>query len=130
MNVHTLQIGAVISLFLLCLIKFYIIANPKAWRKSGRIAALWVVIYVFFLFMLRFLQLIGIGTMVQLRLISAIATYIPLLAVCIHLFLFRSSENEMDVAELIEKAHLLLEEAKLTKAQAEITLSKARKAKK
>lgn len=121
------QLTGTISIFLLCCIILYIIANTASWAKSGRVAALWLIIYIFFLFILRAINLLGIADQNSLRIISGFSGLIPLLGVCIHMFLFKQSTPAGDITASIEEAKQLIEEARQIKTEATNMLISARK---
>lgn len=85
------QYVGVISILLLFLIKFYIAVDKQAFQKAGRVAILWTSIYVFFLFVLRLIQITNIANSNQLRIISGFTTIIPLIATVIQLW-FNNNE--------------------------------------
>lgn len=99
--VEIAQITGVVSIFALFSINFYITVLDYAWRKSGRVAMLWTTVYIFFLFFLRGLSQINVGTTDQLRIISGFSSLIPLLAVVIHLFFTKQIEEH----KLIRSGH-------------------------
>ncbi len=91
--IYISQIIGTVSIFLLFVLNFYIAVNDKHFLRVGRVAILWTSIYVFFLFVLRLSNLLGIGTQDQLRVISGFSSLIPLLAVLSHLFLNKKIEQ-------------------------------------
>lgn len=110
--IYIAQVTGAVSIFLLFAIKLYILISPSAWYKSGRTAVLWTTVYVFFLFALRLLQLFGIGTLEELRIVSGFAAVIPAAGVLIHLLLFQQTPPPKDIQESLEEAKGLLLEAK------------------
>ncbi len=86
-NVQIAQLVGLASALLLFALDGFIVIHSPSWRKTGRIASLWIVIYIFFLTVLRVISYYNLATMEQLRIISGWSTLIPLLAVVSHLFL-------------------------------------------
>ena len=121
------QLVGLVSFTLLILLEIYILINPKAWAKSGRVAMLWIIVYFLFLYVIRGLSFLHIGTIDDLRAISGYATVIPLLGVIIHLFIFRNTPVMSDAAESIDQARMLLNEAKLVRTEAMEMLMNAQK---
>lgn len=119
--VYIAQIIGTISIFLLFCLKMYIIATPQAWLKSGRAADLWTSIYVFFLFALRVIQLAGITTTEELRIVSGFTAVIPLAGVIAHLFLLKQTPD-LDIQGQMDQANQLLSEAKSIKREAQQVL--------
>jgi len=91
-EVETARLVGAIAILLLFSIKFYIVIDVNRFRKSGRVAMLWTIMYVFFLFMLRLVALLNLLTTDQLAIVGNYTTLIPLTAVIVHLFLYRSLE--------------------------------------
>lgn len=112
------QVVGIVAFTLLILVKLYILSNPKAWAKSGRVAALWTVVYFLFLYVVRGLSLLNLGTRDELRIVSGYATVLPLLGVLVHLFLFRNAPSSADVSASIDEAKQLVKEAKELRAEA------------
>lgn len=112
MNVETVaQIVGVVSIFLLFALKTYIVSSNQRFMRIGRPAMLWTIVYIYFLFFIRLLSLIGIGTLSSLRIISGFASVIPLLGVLYHLFLqakedtplsFPSDDKKLEVTTEIK----------------------------
>lgn len=125
--VKTAQITGTVAIFFLFCIKLYIVANPIAWAKSGRVASLWTIIYIFFLFILRLINLQGTADMDALRIVSGYSAIIPLVAVIAHLFLFKQTSPVGDVTASIEEARQLVAEAKQMKLDAASTLADTKK---
>lgn len=81
------QIIGAITIFILFCLDFWIAINPSSTKKTLQISMLWTSIYFFFLFILRVLNLFHLGTLDQLRIISGVTSFIPLIAVVAQLFL-------------------------------------------
>lgn len=82
-----IQIIGVLSIFLLFALIFFMALNKKVSSQSLRTVMLWTAIYIFFLFVLRFMLFLHIGTREQLTLISNLTSPIPIIIVLIQLFL-------------------------------------------
>lgn len=93
--VELAQIVGTVTILLLFCLNFYIAIHARSYFKSGRVALLWTTIYVLFLFIVRFLSLLDIGTTNQLRIISGFTSLIPFLAVSIHLWLYRKIDEKI-----------------------------------
>ncbi len=112
------QIAGTVSIFLLFCMQFFIILHENSFQRSGRVAMLWTTIYIFFLFALRAIQLIGIGTLDQLRIISGFAAIITTVSVALHLIIYRHKPIPEGVLPTMQEAKELLIEAKQIKADA------------
>lgn len=88
------QMTGVISVFLLFCLIFWLAIAPKTTKRTLRVAILWTTIYFFFLFVLRLLSLLHIGTIDQLRIISGFTSIIPLVAVVVQLFLEKKLDEK------------------------------------
>lgn len=95
-DAQTAQTVGIISLLLLFGLEFFIVIHTPSFKKSGRIAMLWTVIYVFFLTALRVISFYKLATVDQLRVISGYSTIIPLVAVVIHLFFTKKLNEDTD----------------------------------
>ncbi len=93
-QVEIAQIVGVVSILALFSLKFFIVIHTPSFKKSGRIAMFWTVMYVFFLTALRLLNVFNLATQDQLRIISGWSTVIPLVAVIIHLFFFKKLNED------------------------------------
>lgn len=118
------QLIGTISFFILICIKLYIIASPSAWRKFGRVAATWFVVYFFFLFILRFISLLGVGTLDQLRIVSGFSTLIPLFGVIAHMILTKHDPDD-DPWTHLDEARQLLQSAKQVQGETQHILNDA-----
>lgn len=85
-------VGFVIFTFFLCL-KSWIWFDDDRFARSGRIAGLWMLLYFYFLLLLRGLSLLGIGSQNELTILASWAIIIPLIAVIVHLFLYKKAED-------------------------------------
>lgn len=122
-TVYIAQIVGTISVLLLFVIKLVIVSNPILWAKSGRIASLWTIIYVFFLFVLRIFSLFHLADIDSLRLISGYSSLLPLLGVISHLFLFQHAPS---MGDSLEEVRHLVDEAKGIKREADEMLENAK----
>ncbi len=127
MNIaETAQIVGIVSFSLILLIKLYILMSPKAWAKSGRAVALWILVYFFFLYALRLLAFFKIGAMDDLRIVSGFATVIPLAGIIAHVFLLRSMPVTSDTQQTMDEVRALLQEAKDIRHKAQLALDRAK----
>lgn len=92
--VYMAQVTGTIAIFIFFCLMFWISINPNSTKKTSKVANFWASIYVFFLFILRLLNIHHLGTIDQLRIISGFTTLIPLIAVIVNLFLQKKMEED------------------------------------
>lgn len=97
------QYVGIVSIFIIFCLKFYIAVYTPAFIRAGRAALFWFSIYALFLFLLRFLQLLGVTDADTLRIISGFTTLIPLTAIIIHLLLSKRIEVGTEKIREIDK---------------------------
>ncbi len=89
------QATGTVAIFLLYCLLFWLSIMPTTTKRILRTAILWTTTYIFFLFVLRALNLLHLGTLDQLRIISGFSSVIPLLAIIVHLFLEKKINEEV-----------------------------------
>ncbi len=99
------QITGIVTIFLFACLSLNIAIVYKTYERAGRIALLWISIYILFLFLLRLFSLIGIGTVEQLRIVSGFSSLISLVALLIHLFMVRKIEEKV-IEEVEHELHV------------------------
>lgn len=90
---------------------FLIVSAPVGWvdllwYKAGRTAFQWMIIYFFFLFILRALSYFEFATQPQLQIISGYATVIPLLGLLAELWVKRHIKSSSEIIESLVKREL------------------------
>lgn len=94
MNMITaIQIIGTISIFVLFVLDFIIALDKRSSNRTLRTSIIYTALYIFFLFIIRVLSILHIGTLDELRIISGLTSPIPLLAVIAQLFLEKRLEK-------------------------------------
>lgn len=92
-----------IAFFLLFFLHFYIAVVTTAFYKAARTAVLWTSVYVFFLFFLRLLLLLHVGTAEQIMIAGSWTTFIPLILIITQLFLNKKMHVPPEYPPLLDK---------------------------
>jgi hypothetical protein len=93
-NLQLARIVGFISLLLAFIIKGIILARQKWWLRYGRAAGVWMLLYIYFLIILRGVSLFNWATRDQLTIISGYAGIIPLVGIVLHI-LIRGREDKI-----------------------------------
>ncbi len=88
-EVKIAQLVGIIAFVGFMVIMTIVLAHAREWVKYGRIIAAWLIIYLWFLLLLRIFSFFTIGTREQLTIVSGFATVIPLAAILFNIFLVK-----------------------------------------
>lgn len=93
-DVHTARVIGTISLMITVVLKGFILARQRLWLRYGRAAGIWLILYIYFLIVIRIFSIFELASRDQLTIISGYAAIIPLFGILLHI-LIRGREDKI-----------------------------------
>ncbi len=93
MSLQTLQLIGLIAFILLLIFKSYVTVSNSAHLISGRISSFWLIVYLWFLFLLRFARYLNLTSIYNLTALSVWSIVIVTGGLVIH-FVYRKEANK------------------------------------